>query len=286
MAYAVWMLSADKRIPIEDAATVILLREGAGGRGVETFLLKRHSESGFMGSFHVFPGGRVDPGDRDLSLPFIGRKVEPLPALLSEPQTPQDAVFGLFVAGIRETLEEAGVFLGEARTPEAIDQAIREGRGFRQALEESDARLRLDRLIPYARWVTPPVEKRRFDTRFFFARCDRDESQRACHDGFETIDGAWYAPEEALDRADRLEMMLAPPTLRTLQELAEASDVDEAISLGARRPLPLIRPGVAQVGESFFLTLPGDPLHPEKTRALPGPTRLRWDKGRWIGEEP
>lgn len=280
------MLSVDKRVPIEDAATVILLRDGSNGRGVETFLLKRHAESGFMGSFHVFPGGRVDEGDRDLALPFAGRKVAPLPALLSEPSSPAETVFGLFVAGIRETLEEAGIFLGEARAPEAIKRALREGAGLREALERNKAELRLDRLIPYARWITPPVEKRRFDTRFFFARCDRDESERACHDGFETIDGSWYAPTEALERASRLEMMLAPPTLRTLEELAEVRDVDDAITLGARRPLPLIRPGVAQVGESFFLTLPGDPLHPEKTRALPGPTRLRWDQGRWIGEEP
>lgn len=280
------MKSADKQKPIHDAATVILLREAADGRGLETFLLKRHSESGFMGSFHVFPGGRVDTSDRDLSLPYSGRKVDPLPALLSEPQSPVDAVFGLFVAAIRETLEEAGIFLGEARTPAQIDRAIREGLGFREALVKADARLRLDRLVPYARWVTPPMENRRFDTRFFFARCDRDESLRACHDGVETIDGAWYRPEEALDLADRLEMMLAPPTLRTLQELAEAASVDEAVALGARRPLPLIRPGVAQVGDAFVLTLPGDPLHPDRTRALPGPTRLRWENGRWIGEDP
>lgn len=120
-----------------------------------------------MGSFHVFPGGRVDTSDRDLSLPYSGRKVDPLPALLSEPQSPVDAVFGLFVAAIRETLEEAGIFLGEARTPAQIDRAIREGLGFREALVKADARLRLDRLVPYARWVTPPMENRRFDTRFF-----------------------------------------------------------------------------------------------------------------------
>ncbi|MBW1833044.1 MAG: NUDIX hydrolase [Deltaproteobacteria bacterium] len=48
--------------PIKDASTVIVLREA--GDGLETFLLCRHHQSGFMGGAHVFPGGKVDPNDK------------------------------------------------------------------------------------------------------------------------------------------------------------------------------------------------------------------------------
>jgi 8-oxo-dGTP pyrophosphatase MutT (NUDIX family) len=44
------------------AATVILLRQGAAG--LETLMLRRDSRLAFAGGMWVFPGGRVDPGDR------------------------------------------------------------------------------------------------------------------------------------------------------------------------------------------------------------------------------
>lgn len=270
--------------PIADAATVILLRDGKDG--LETFLLKRHGKSGFMAGAHVFPGGGVDEADCDLALPHDGRDPSVLPLLLDERQLPLERCFGLFVAGIRETLEEAGLFLGRGADAQTMLDAVEREGSFRRALESVGAAIALDRLYPYARWITPPIEKRRFDTRFFFCRCDVRESALARHDGVETTEGGWFAPARALELEHRREIFLAPPTLRTLQELAAVRNVDEAIALGARRPLPLVRPSVSQVEGSVVLTLPGDPLHPEKKRALPGPTRLRWDDGRWISESP
>lgn len=43
------------------AATVVLLRDGAGG--VETLMLRRDSKLAFAGGAWVFPGGRIDPED-------------------------------------------------------------------------------------------------------------------------------------------------------------------------------------------------------------------------------
>ncbi len=45
------------------AATVILLRDGA--EGAETLMLRRSARLAFAGGMWVFPGGRVDDGDRD-----------------------------------------------------------------------------------------------------------------------------------------------------------------------------------------------------------------------------
>ena len=44
-----------------DAATIIMLRDGAAG--LEVFLLKRHSASEVLGGAYVFPGGKVDAAD-------------------------------------------------------------------------------------------------------------------------------------------------------------------------------------------------------------------------------
>ena len=269
--------------PLADAATVILLRDGK--HGLETFLLKRHGKSGFMAGAHVFPGGRGDAADCALTLPPEGRTPAHLPLLLDERALPIDRSFGLFVAGVRETFEESGVFLGHGAGTERPPLDLPREPDFRKLLEASGTRVGLDRLLPYARWVTPPIEKKRFDTRFFFCRCDEKESERAKHDGHETVEGSWFEPGHALALESRREIVLAPPTLRTLQELSETGSVDEALAFGARRPLPLVRPSVAQSPEGFLLTLPGDPLHPESRRALPGPTRLRWDEGRWISED-
>lgn len=39
---------------------------------------------------------------------------------------------------------------------------------------EAGLRLTLDRLIPFAHWITPSFEPRRFDTRFFLVHAPAD----------------------------------------------------------------------------------------------------------------
>ena len=50
-----------QRAPLIQAATVILLRDGADG--LETLMLRRNSKLAFVGGMWVFPGGRVDAQD-------------------------------------------------------------------------------------------------------------------------------------------------------------------------------------------------------------------------------
>ena len=44
------------------AATVVILRDGAAGP--EVFMVRRHEAHAAFSGAHVFPGGRVDPADR------------------------------------------------------------------------------------------------------------------------------------------------------------------------------------------------------------------------------
>lgn len=50
--------------PAVAAATTAVIRDRTGSGGVEVLLLKRHPRLAFHGGDWVFPGGRVDPGDR------------------------------------------------------------------------------------------------------------------------------------------------------------------------------------------------------------------------------
>jgi 8-oxo-dGTP pyrophosphatase MutT (NUDIX family) len=82
--------------PLEDACTVVLLRDGAAG--LEVVMLERpRTSSAFAGAW-VFPGGKVDPQDR----------VGPDGAALSD-------ALAARTAGVREVAEETGQLLDPGR---------------------------------------------------------------------------------------------------------------------------------------------------------------------------
>lgn len=269
--------------PIKDASTVIVLREGAGG--IETFMLCRHQQSGFMGGAHVFPGGKVDVGDTDARwLDRVDRSPEEITERLGETET--ELGLGLLVAGVRETFEEAGVLL--ARTMEGADlvktrRQLHGGAPFIDLADAIDMKIDALALAPYARWITPKMESRRFDTRFYIAVIP--EGQTASHDGSETTSAVWLRPSRAIDDMIAGKIKLAPPTVRTLQWLAEFDDTQSIIDDALSRKPPLVRPRLVTGDKGWFLALPGDPEHPEDAAVLPGATRMVFDNGAWVDAE-
>ena len=65
-------------------------------------------------------------------------------------------------------------------------------------------------LRPWARWVTPEFERRRFDTWFYLARLP--DGQEARDLGGEGEQAAWLDPADALDRHAAGELPMLPPT--------------------------------------------------------------------------
>ena len=204
-------VSAD--VSIRPAATVIVMRDAPAGP--EVFLVRRHHAFAFMAGAHVFPGGRVDEADRDAAAEWCDHGGRPEAALSPPPAS--------FIAAARELFEEAGVLLardrhgafvsfaaaaGQARF-ESYRDDVHQGRQSLQSIVEGEGlRLALDALVPYALWVTPPNEVRRFDTWFFLARVPPE--QRPAHEHTESTDSTWIAPAEALARAVSGEMLLPP----------------------------------------------------------------------------
>jgi 8-oxo-dGTP pyrophosphatase MutT (NUDIX family) len=262
--------------PLRDAATIILLREADDG--FEVFMVRRHGKSQFMANRYVYPGGKLDAAD---CTSVATRHVEGLtPELarerLAEEVEPLTAI-GLFLAGIRETFEEAGILLARRAGEEALidlssdNYVAKKFQEYREQLHQGELALSslaereklvfpLDRLGYFAHWITPYVEPRRFDARFFVAIAP--DSQRPLHDARETTDSTWIRPADAVAQNQNGEFMLAPPTLRTLQQLAEFDSAQEAFQWSLDHDPPTILPHMEQREGKVWLFLPGDPEFP------------------------
>lgn len=251
------------------AATVVVLRDGP--RGPEVFLVQRSAKSGFMPLAHVFPGGRVDPDDA--LVPVIGGEQD-------RGRLGCDDATAYVVAAVRETYEESGVLLatGEPHDPTRTSLQNRQV-SFGDAADQRGWVVDADALVYWSWWITPEVEPRRYDTRFFLAHVDREVSAR--HDDYETIDSAWWCVRDTLDAFDRGELVFAPPTWRTLWELQDFDSVTAAMSAGReRRPVPIMPRG-RLVDGCITVLLPGDPEFPSD-QPVDGPTRHVLAEGRWF----
>src|SRR5438309_10322633 len=97
-------------IPIRDASTVMLLRDGVDG--LEVFMVQRHLKSDFVGGAYVFPGGAVDQEDAvDLDDLCLGLSDADASRFLGV----DSHGLRFYVAAVREVLEEAGVLLAYDR---------------------------------------------------------------------------------------------------------------------------------------------------------------------------
>ena len=234
----------------KDAATVIVVRAGRSTSEIEIFAVVRNPKSGFLGGALVFPGGKVDPADRLVELVHGPANRW---ALL-------DASHELATCAVRETLEEAGLLHTDADASRVVDarRKLVAGMSFEEAVMPLAPTAR--GLVPFARWITPRAESRRFDTRFFLFVAEGHTE--ADHDGHETVAGFWLTPREAIEKFHAGEVMLAPPTLRVFELLSGCTSTDAAVELANAQSLAPICPEFVP-GDPPMLVLPGDPLHPE-----------------------
>lgn len=246
----------------KDAATVVLARDGLAGP--EAFLLRRVAAMAFAGGMTVFPGGGVDPRDDDPALAWVG----PEPGWWAERLgTPVGLARALVCAAVRETFEESGVLLA-GPDPDTVVADTAPYAAARRALVDrehslaeflTDAGLvlRADLLRPWAHWVTPPEEPRRYDTRFFLA--ELPAGQRADGATTEADHAGWRSPADAIAdwRAGRTGLL--PPTWVTLSELAEFDSV--AAAMATDRRIDRIMPRVVRDGDTARVVLPGDPRY-------------------------
>ena len=273
------------------AATVVLLRDSTAGP--EVLLLRRNAQASNMAGVYVFPGGKLDADDATLDADtHLDQPHATLHANLNEPDTHSATAAGLYVAALREALEECGLLLAEPLGGTSAVNAtraramLREGQPFAQVLGALQLRLQTRQLAPWSRWVTPlapTMGTRRFDTRFFVAQAPAD--QTALHDNDETADSVWLAPRAALEQYRDGRIDLAPPQIMSLAHLARHASVASVLDAARRQPPPLILPEPFDHDGVRVLCYPGDAMHPVRERALPGPTRLHYHARRFSPED-
>lgn len=178
------------------AATVLLLRSAVPG--FEVFLQRRSAGMAFAAGMYVFPGGAVDPQD------YRGEPVggADWPARLGRPLAEAQAVVR---AAVRELQEETGV------------------------------RVAARDLLPWARWITPESEPRRYDTYFFVAGLPAGESP--AEPAGESDHSLWLRP------ADARTLPMLPPTAAMCADLAGFDTVPDVLAADRDAATP-VRPRV------------------------------------------
>ena len=250
-----------------DAASVLLLRAAPEQSGVEVYMLRRARSMAFAPGASAFPGGSVDPRDAEDEVAWAGPDAAAWGELLDAPSALARA---LVCAVVRETFEESGVLLAgpaadslvadtsgadwEADRTALLDRSL----SLAQLLARRGLVLRSDLLRPWARWITPVTEARRYDTRFFAAALP--PGQRTRDVGGEAEQVAWTRPGEALRAARARELFLLPPTATCLAGLAGYPEV--AAALRAEHSMRPVIPAVVQVDGTFWLTVPEDVGYP------------------------
>ena len=127
---------------------------------------------------------------------------------------------------------------------------------FAELLTRRGLVLRTDLLVPWARWITPDGEPRRFDARFFAAALP--DGQEAIGHEAEADHVAWLRPADAIDAAKAGEMSLLPPTATTLNEFASAVAAGEGLAgiLSARREIKPVQPRLVLDDGKAWLVVP------------------------------
>ena len=225
------------------SSTVILARDTAAA---PEFLMVERVGGGAFGGAHVFPGGVLEPVDRELA----GDE-----AAARRRLGLANSALAYYSAALRELFEETAILLADpvpdvdARTE--LRDALLDGQlTWAGMLNENNLDPRLDTLRYVSFWVTPKTLPRRFSTRFFFAAMDDEQEPRACQR--ELVDCEWLSAERALARADSGELKLHPPTLLTLHELKKHRSLKALKAWATRREqngVDCIEPQSADPGE-------------------------------------
>lgn len=192
-----------------DAAAVILLRHNTNPNDPEVFWVRRSDKLAFLGGFHAFPGGQLDPDDSEVEVK----------------NSPNPETSAMISGAARELFEELGVLAvrgGDALTVgqrESILDDLESARmSWSALLKHYELHLDANDFTFVGRWVTPPFNARRFDTWFFLVNCPQKQEPQVVPG--ELSNGEWIRASEAYQRWLDADVVAVPPTLHALKTLA------------------------------------------------------------------
>lgn len=227
------MLNEGPPVTPRPASSVLLVRSERPWR---LLMMRRPGGAEFAPGAYVFPGGSVHAED----------------AAFPDPNR---------AAALRELFEEVGILLARradgrfARDRECgrLRELLAAGRGWPAAMAELRLTPADDRLTFLARWITPEILARRFDTRFYLAR--RPAGQTVHPQAGEVDDWLWVSPEAALAPDGPA---LVHATRRILESVAREPEVGRLIArLRRRRESAPIMPRVTRRSDGGFEVIDG-----------------------------
>lgn len=252
------------------AATVALLRPGSAGRP-EVLLLRRVRSAGFVPGAWVFPGGRVDRDDAAEALVRRIDGVDPETASrrLCLPADAEPPAIAYWVAAAREAFEETGLLVGrdgngappasaldDVRVGELRRELLADDRAFSSILDRLGCRIDGSGMEYVAHWITPVVEPRRYDTRFFVAVVPPDREPLVHSE--EATRAMWITPEAALTRHRQGDMPMVFPTVRTLEDFQGFTSPEQLLEAFRARDIPAVMPRLVRTPEGVAIEIPDD----------------------------
>ena len=201
---------------------------------MEVYLIRRQASLNFLGGFSAFPGGAIEPEDLGPESQSLCPDFSPEEAasILGGNIPPREAL-AYWLAGIRELFEETGVLLARpregsmppvSRIGEHLEKIRERTFSFQEMIKQENLLYDIPSLTYFDHWITPPISPIRYDVRFFFATTPRGQSPLPCPVEFEAADWIW--PPEALERYERGDIKMVPPTRWSLERLAAAETIE------------------------------------------------------------
>ncbi|MEU4288892.1 NUDIX hydrolase [Kribbella sp. NPDC026596] len=228
--------------------------------GLEVYLLRRQRTMAFAAGMTVFPGGRVDPADAAIADSWSG---PPPSAFAVRLGCSAELAAAYVAAAVRETFEECGVLLAGPSTSSVVSDTtgddweadrieLEAGRlRFADFLHRRGLVLRADLLGPWAHWITPEFEPKRYDTSFFVAALPTGQVTRDVTSESDQV--AWMRPADAVAAVEGGELLMLPPTYLCCRELTPYDDVAAVLDAAGDREIRTILPTVRVDGDQAYL---------------------------------
>ncbi|XP_025412336.1 nucleoside diphosphate-linked moiety X motif 19-like isoform X2 [Sipha flava] len=252
--------------------------------------IKRSEKNSFLPNYTVFPGGTTEKSDSspewkdiipdvmnsNLNLNIIGFNGSPATKFVpdNEPGSiPKD--LSLRVTAIRETFEESGILLCKrincnmAETCasanhleiDSIDRwrklVQKKASNFIELCNQNHCYPDVGALHLWSNWLTPPLLKTKFDTKFFLAYIESPVN--ASPDGIETSQMAWSTPDEILSRFVVGDEKLVTPQYYELLRLKQFTSINKLIYFARARSIEgceQVLPMVIATKDGYLTLLP------------------------------
>ncbi|KAI8055024.1 hypothetical protein BDF22DRAFT_732362 [Syncephalis plumigaleata] len=255
-------------------------------------LMLKRSSRGTFSNMQAFPGGAMEKADQQNDWSLLMPSFKPL----------DDMDLAYRICALRETFEETGILITEpsvvGRFPlEQLanwrKQVYANPQTFLDICREHHLQPAIHRLLYFQRWITPKVEKRRFDTRFYLITLTEMESRALgvfntpsyttstdleyssnsssttgrktleYHDGNETVASAWYTPQEAISEYLAKRISFMPPQWCMLEDLSQIPDINRIATQLNTLSVPTYSPEFHRTdGEHLYAILQDDWRHP------------------------